>query len=54
LAKPFEKEKAWHRRAPPCAASAEPATRFEALARAIVKRAEDDPRTLKLLLAHLE
>lgn len=38
----------------PCDASAEPATRFEALAHAIVKRAEDDPRTLKLLLAHLE
>ena len=38
----------------PCEAEGEPATRMEALARAIVKRAEADPRTLKLLLAHLE
>ena len=38
----------------PCEAEGEPATRIEALARAIVKRAEADPRTLKLLLAHLE
>jgi hypothetical protein len=38
----------------PCDTSVEPATRFEALARAIVKQAADDPRTLKLLLAHLE
>ena len=38
----------------PCDAPAPPATRFEALARAIVKQAGDDPRTLKLLLAQLE
>jgi hypothetical protein len=38
----------------PCEAAGEPTTRFEALARAIVKQAEYDPRTLKLLLAHLE
>ena len=38
----------------PCDAAAPPATRFEALARAIVKQAGEDPRTLKLLLAHLQ
>jgi hypothetical protein len=38
----------------PCDSAAPPATRFEALARAIVKQAADDPRTLKLLLAQLE
>jgi hypothetical protein len=38
----------------PCDAAAEPQTRFESLARAIVKQAEADPRTLKLLLAHLD
>jgi hypothetical protein len=37
-----------------CEAAAEPATRSEALARAIVKQAENDPPTLKLLLAHHE
>ena len=38
----------------PCDSAAAPATRFEAPARAIVKQAGDDPRTLKLLLAHLQ
>jgi hypothetical protein len=38
----------------PCDTVAPPATRFEALARAIVQQAADDPRTLKLLLAHLQ
>ena len=38
----------------PCDSPAEPTTQFEALARAIVRQAADDPRTLKLLLAQLE
>jgi hypothetical protein len=36
-----------------CDSSCRPATRFEALARAVIKQAEGDSRTLKLLLEQL-
>jgi hypothetical protein len=38
----------------PCDAAAEPTTRFEALARAMVAQAERDPCALKLLLQELK